>query len=457
MPPQGLGLEGAYGADAFSQEFVQMLARQNAQRIAQQQLAEQAKRADFQQRIQEQDLNFRLTEAERKAAADKLKEDQTLKTERDFEDTINSSDFTPQQKTIIRLARKTPGGAVPWEVLAPKPPAAGSTFDQLLGTQKILIAKKYGVAPEQLTPEQLAEAQDAAVRHSTPAVPSQGSEFDQAHRIQLMPPGPEKAAAQAALDRTIKEMHPVDPEVEANRQLMNEYMTERNRAEKEKNAPVDVSNNLQQSRLAGGFQYVNMDNFEKAQHERVRKSAAAAGAIALSKDQAESLDAAEYALSNAKAILAQVEGLLPKDAAGRPMGAAGNTLNQILQNNNALGAFESWREAAIPSVQAVALKGMGLRLNAGEIASAQLMLPKITDTIGTARQRVKNFETMLENKVRATIPMPHAAAAGAQGSAAKPPAGVPPIEQRVIGKTQAIIGGVLRTWQAMPGGGAGWQ
>lgn len=159
MPPQDLGLPGAYGADAFTQQFLQQLAaaqlekiRQRNQALAEQKAAADEQRAQAEERRTQQDFEFRTADANRRAAVDQQKAKDAQTAEESFNATLDAStDLTPQQKTIIKLSRKQ-GGAVPWEILQPKPPSPGSDFNQYLQSFLESEATKKGVKVDELTP-----------------------------------------------------------------------------------------------------------------------------------------------------------------------------------------------------------------------------------------------------------------------------------------------------------------
>jgi hypothetical protein len=79
-------------------------------------------------------------------------------------------------------------------------------------------------------------------------------------------------------------------------------------------------------------------------------------------------------------------------------------LSTFFQTDAQRAAFLSWRVAAIQSVQALAEKGMGFRLNQNEIDLAiENDIPQLTDSWATARQRVANLNAMLDSKEDAAL------------------------------------------------------
>ena len=149
-----------------------------------------------------------------------------------------------------------------------------------------------------------------------------------------------------------------------------------------------------------GRRYVSMGEFETPKaREAARIAAAKAGIPVVDKATGDSLRSADNARLNINAVMSQIENVLPKDATGRLLAGPENKLSKYFQSNDQIAAFGSWRTAAIQAVQALAEKGMGLRLNQTEINMIlDNDIPQITDTLGTARQRVQNFMTLLKDK-----------------------------------------------------------
>ena len=233
---------------------------------------------------------------------------------------------------------------------------------------------------------------------------------DETKRINIL--GTMRAAAAATKDPTATAL------VNELAQLRKSEADERLKKLREDNAPIDIK--AQTFTTMSGRQYVDLSEYQTpTAKERARKAAEAAGIPTVNKDQADGLRAADTARANLTAMLAQIKPYLAKDAAGRIITGPKNKLEKIFQSNPVLGAIGSWRTSAIQTVQALAEKGMGLRLNRSEI---DLMLendiPQPTDSFETAQQRINNLFTMLDTKERDAIerdrrpktPLPAAAA-----------------------------------------------
>lgn len=158
---------------------------------------------------------------------------------------------------------------------------------------------------------------------------------------------------------------------------------------------VDVSPDIKTT--IAGRSYLDLSNYTTAERARAREAASQAGAVIVSKDQADALQEIDNARLNQRSILGQISGILPKDPTGRILAAPGTKLAQVFQTEDHKSAFNSWRTAAIQALRATA-GSKGLRINQAEIAQAiENDIPTLNDTLGTAQQKVKNIETMLEN------------------------------------------------------------
>ena len=120
--------------------------------------------------------------------------------------------------------------------------------------------------------------------------------------------------------------------------------------------------------------------------------------VVASKDDAESLKDVDASRISIQKLLGQITPLLPTDATGRLLpGAAENKLSALFQTNDQLAAFNSWRTTAIRTLRAAA-GSRGLRINQAEVLLAvQNDLPQITDTVGTARQKMANVNAQLDS------------------------------------------------------------
>ncbi len=144
---------------------------------------------------------------------------------------------------------------------------------------------------------------------------------------------------------------------------------------KEENQPIDIAPQVQTTLLGGNLQYLDSSKYGKGELAKARKAAEAAGVPIVSKETADGLVAADRAATTLDSMWAQVKPFLPTGAGGRLVGGPKNTLEKLFQSNPTLGAFGTWRTAAVQAVQALAEKGMGLRLNQAEISNLLEGLP----------------------------------------------------------------------------------
>lgn len=183
----------------------------------------------------------------------------------------------------------------------------------------------------------------------------------------------------------------------------------------EKNKPLDITPDVQTTR--SGKTYIDLSQYSVGERDRARKAAADAGATPLSKEQANALQEIDNARANQQSIQDQIGSLLPKGPGGRAVAGVAVPLSKLFQTNDQIAAYNSWRTAAIQTLRATA-GSKGLRINQAEIAQAiENDIPKLTDTVGVAQQKLKNINTLLDNaegsivvRDRSVTPQPQAAA-----------------------------------------------
>lgn len=180
-------------------------------------------------------------------------------------------------------------------------------------------------------------------------------------------------------------------------------------AMRKKNEPLDIAPDVQTT--ASGKKYIDGSSYQGEERNKARESAGASGVTMVSKEQANALQEIDNARANQKAILDQIGGLLPKDPSGRVLSAPATKLETLFQTNDQKAAFSSWRTAAIQTLRATA-GSKGLRINQAEIQMAiENDLPKLTDTLSVAQQKVKNISTMLDNAENSIVVKDRAAPA----------------------------------------------
>jgi hypothetical protein len=205
--------------------------------------------------------------------------------------------------------------------------------------------------------------------------------------------------------------------------LRKEEAAQRLEALKKKNAPIDVSADIQTTRLGG--KYIDLSTYQGDERNKARDAASAAGAIAVSKEQANALQEIDNARANQQSILDQISDLLPKNPATRTAALVGTPIERLLQTDDRIAAFSSWRTAAINTLRATA-GSKGLRINKSEIEQAvENDIPKLTDTLTVAQRKVKNIQTMLDNAEKSILTRDRSADAPTPLASAKKKLGMP--------------------------------
>ncbi|HEV8262939.1 MAG TPA: hypothetical protein VGQ19_19560, partial [Burkholderiales bacterium] len=192
--------------------------------------------------------------------------------------------------------------------------------------------------------------------------------------------------------------------------LRKETAQERLETMRKKAEPLDIEPDVQTTR--SGRRYLDGSLYQGEERNKARAAAGTAGAVMVSKEQANALQEIDNARSNQRSIITQVEDLLPKGPGGRVIAGPATRIEAYFQTDERKAAFASWRTAAIQALRATA-GSKGLRINQAEIAQAiENDIPKLSDTLGTARQKVANIETMLENAEKSILERDRSAPAG---------------------------------------------
>lgn len=156
-----------------------------------------------------------------------------------------------------------------------------------------------------------------------------------------------------------------------------------------------VANNIQTTMSGKSY-------FDPSQYTGKDKTAAIAaatdlGAPIVTKDEAATLASSDQVRQNNQTITNYLSDLLPKDAVGRITAAPGTKLAKVFQTDDKKAAFNSFQNAAIQTLRALA-GSKGLRINQAEITNALANdVPALTDTLGTANQKIANINALLDN------------------------------------------------------------
>jgi hypothetical protein len=165
--------------------------------------------------------------------------------------------------------------------------------------------------------------------------------------------------------------------------------------------------------------YVDMSMYVGRDKTKARQEAHASGIVPLSKDDVGLLQDADGALANMDYIESMITSKLPKDATGRVLGGAlSNKIEAYLQTDDQLATLPALRAAAIKSLRAAA-GSRGFRMTEAEIMLAvENDIPKITDTVSAAKQKLDHMRKIITNASQAVIGQPY-------DSNAKPGGGAP--------------------------------
>ncbi len=240
--------------------------------------------------------------------------------------------------------------------------------------------------------------------------------------------------------------------------------------------PSDYQSDNHVSQTNSGRYYVDLTGYTGKIKNAMMERYTSQGLPVIDGPRAKAISDIDGARLNQDSVLVNVLDRLPKDAAGRITGGLGNKLSQLLQTDEELAAFNSWRTTAIRTLRATA-GSEGLRLNEKEILLAVANdVPKITDTVATAQQKQANIRAQLDNVETSILVKRRGGMKGSQGRddysgaaiTQQPPdpngqtniprAGgnvLPPASQRVVGQTTANINGQNMVW-SKTSKGVGW-
>jgi len=111
----------------------------------------------------------------------------------------------------------------------------------------------------------------------------------------------------------------------------------------------------------------------------------------------------DTAKANQDYMLQQIGSKLATDPSGRILSAPENTIEKLAQTDPAMAAVGTYRNAAIQSMRAVA-GSRGLRINQYEVQMAiDNDIPKLTDTLPVAQQKLQNLKAFLDNTEQAHL------------------------------------------------------
>lgn len=153
--------------------------------------------------------------------------------------------------------------------------------------------------------------------------------------------------------------------------------------------------------------YIDGTNLSGKDASNMQHLAASFGIPYLGKDQADAQANIETARQNMQLITTSLDGILPKNGFGRLFDLSGNghtslgnILKGVFQSNEQIASFNAYRSAAIQGLRAMA-GSKGLRINQAEILqSVNNDIPKVTDSVATARAKIAKVNSMLNSQER---------------------------------------------------------
>jgi hypothetical protein len=150
-------------------------------------------------------------------------------------------------------------------------------------------------------------------------------------------------------------------------------------------------------KTSAGRQYISAEDATGTGGQVVRQEAAKAGIPVVNKDVASTLEDIDTAKKNQDYMLGLIGKKLASGAPTRLWYGPANTIEKIAQTDPEMASVGTFRNAAIQSMRAVA-GSKGLRINQAEIEMAiDNDIPKLTDTLPVAQQKLTNLKTFLDN------------------------------------------------------------
>lgn len=425
--PQDMGLASGFGTGAFTDAFVQMLAQQEQQRIQKQQLnlqqqkaLEEAAQTRAAEARQTQDLQFRQTQEQRQIAALAAKDSQATRDDQGVMDEIGKLPDGPQ-KQMVSLAWKAAKTGHPLaaaELMGPKPAPAGSDFNQFLQRKAVAAGKSV----DQLTPEE-----ELAARKEFQGATNAPAGSDYAHFL-------ERRAK--TLNKPIGEMTDAE-ELQARKDF-----GQADDAAHRPPVPLIIQG-------PNGWEIV-----DRGQGVAKPVTEGSTGAPLALPPTAEQRNRAGGRAS-AGPVLSAIRELSEKINTGQGvMAKITGTAERLAAKANLdddISEYEAVISGFIPLL-ARAVGHVGV-LTQQDVDSVKAMLPKPSDSKSLRDRKVARIDTIMAGMAAVSPAGGQPAAPGARpGAEAGLPPAPPPVSQRIVGKTEAIINGVPMVWQ-----GRGWQ
>jgi hypothetical protein len=150
---------------------------------------------------------------------------------------------------------------------------------------------------------------------------------------------------------------------------------------------------------ASGGEYVNEDKVPTNQRDTMKMLAAQNGIPFLTTGDVQSIQAIDYTKYNLQQLNSVVQQVLAPGLGGRITNPIKGLVNNLLQNDPRLVAFNQARETAIKQIQSlVAGSGSGFRLTQPEIEQAVSQLPTQNDSLEYANAKLAWINSFLDTK-----------------------------------------------------------
>ena len=264
---------------------------------------------------------------------------------------------------------------------------------------KFDIDAKRANAMRNMTPQSVSDRVDSVIKPTTPYL----AEQNRVTKAMVLGAIQDGTATPEEVDKIIdgaaNRINTMESTVEGAKQKAPVSIAIHNATQAAQNPTADLDKLTYTT--GAGRQYINADDLGK--NRAARAQAENAGIPVVDKATHEMLSEIDNARTNMDYMLQRIGTKLAKDPTGRLFSAPGNTIEKLAQTDPDLAAMGTFRTAAIQGMRAVA-GSKGLRINKAEIEAAQENdIPKMTDTLPVARQKIANMKAFLDNTERAHL------------------------------------------------------
>lgn len=157
--------------------------------------------------------------------------------------------------------------------------------------------------------------------------------------------------------------------------------------------------------MSSGRKYLDASEFSGEEKKFLTAQANEQGIPVVDKGEGDALANIDNVKSNLSSMMAIIDAPGASKLPGGPISRAIfrgplNKLEASTQYDPDLASANNFREIALNSIRALGAQG---RLNAPELQMAVSNIPEINDTAATARDKVRNLTTLLENKEKSVL------------------------------------------------------